>query len=82
MAAIYYQSHALRGLGRVDRAAHGDCPTAAVYVNDETKTRTFVAWNLAGQARVVTFFADGERVGQATVPPRSLIRVGRLELTR
>jgi endoglucanase Acf2 len=82
MASIYYQAHALRRLGRVDWAVHADSPTATTYFNEATKARTFVAWNPSDKARTVTFFAEGKSLGRATIPPRSLIGVDKLEPTK
>jgi hypothetical protein len=70
MASIYYQAHALEGLGRVDWAVRADCPTATAYTNPDTKARAFVAWNPTGTAKTVTFFADGRRLGTLDVPAR------------
>lgn len=75
MAAIYYQAHALRRLGRVDWTVHADSPTATAYVNDATKVRTFVVWNPSDKPRTVAFFAGGMPLGRATVPARSVVGV-------
>ncbi|MBA4188622.1 MAG: hypothetical protein C0467_11535 [Planctomycetaceae bacterium] len=79
MLNVYYQAHALRGLGRVDWACRADTPTAMVYINDTTKTRTFVVWNPTDKDRAVTFFEDGKAIGRAIVPPRGLVGVDKLQ---
>jgi endoglucanase Acf2 len=79
MAAIYYQAHALKTLGRVDWSVHADSPTATAYLNAATKARTFVAWNPTDRPRTVTFFADGKPLGRATVPARRLLGFNALE---
>lgn len=82
MAAIYYQAHALKSLGRVDWSVRADNPTAMVYFDESTRSRTFVAWNPTGTERAVAFFVDGNPLGRMTVPPRSLARVKKLDSTK
>lgn len=79
MLNVYYQAHALRGLGRVDWACHADSPTAMAYFNEPTKTRTFVVWNPGDKERIVTFYEGGQPLGRATVPPRGLVAVDKLQ---
>ena len=78
MAGIYYQSHALRKLGRVDWSVHADSPTAMVYTNPETKSRAFVAWNPTDKPRAVIFFEGNKALGQTNVPPRGIVCVTEL----
>jgi endoglucanase Acf2 len=75
MANIYYQAHALRGLGRVDWACHGSSPTSMLYAAgpgadqagaDQAGAakaggggRTLVAWNPSAKAQTVEFFGGG-----------------------
>jgi endoglucanase Acf2 len=72
MAAVYWQAHSLRGLGRVDWSCRGDSPTSMVYANEAAKTRTFVAWNPTAAAKTVTFFEGGKAVGKLEVSPHSM----------
>jgi len=82
MAGIYYQSHSLRQLGRVDWSVHADSATATAYTHPETKNRTFVAWNPTDKERTVTYSEAGKPIGQAVVPPRGLVSVHQLQPLR
>lgn len=79
MAVIYYQTHAMRGLGRVDWTCHGSSPTSMVYVNDTSKGRTFIVWNPRGGSEVVRFYEGGKIIGQMTALPQQLSSVHKLE---
>ncbi len=79
MLNVYYQSHALSRLGRVDWNCHADSPTAMVYRNDSTNSRTFVVWNPSSKERTVTFYEQGKALGQAMIPARALVEVNRLQ---
>jgi endoglucanase Acf2 len=72
MANVYYQAHALKELGRVDWACHGNSPTSAVYLNESTKARTLVAWNPTAKEQAVSFVEGAKPIGTLKVPPHSI----------
>lgn len=74
MANIYYQAHALRDLGRVDWACHGNSPTSMVYLNQATGARTLVAWNPTSNPQTVEFFEAAKQIGKLIVPARGTAR--------
>jgi endoglucanase Acf2 len=78
MANIYYQAHALRGLGRADWACHGSSPTSMVYANEATKTRTFIVWNPTAKVQTVQFFEGGKPLGKMEVAPHGLMSTSAL----
>ncbi len=72
MANIYYESHALDEIGRVDWSCHGNSPTSMVYTNAAKKTRTFIAWNPTAKPQTVIFYEGVKPIGKFDVPPRSM----------
>jgi len=58
MANLSYMASSLKELGRADWSCHGDSPTAMVYKNEATQTRTFIAWNPTAKAKTVTFYEN------------------------
>ena len=72
LAGIFYQAHALAKLGRVDWSAHGSSPTSMVYLNEQTKVRTLVAWNPTAKPQTVSFFEGDRLIGQLEVEPHRL----------
>ena len=74
MANIYYQSHALSDLGRVDWTCHGSSPTSMVYVSQTTRVRTLIAWNPTASPQTVEFFEGGKSIGKLQVPAHGMVK--------
>ncbi|HEY0257172.1 MAG TPA: glycosyl hydrolase, partial [Candidatus Methylacidiphilales bacterium] len=72
LANIYYMAHSMAALGHIDWSCHGDSATTMVYLNDATKTRTYVAWNPLPQSQTVKFFEGSKPLGQMVAAPQSL----------
>lgn len=56
MTIMYYQTHAMRGLGLVDWNCHGSSPTSMVYRNTTSQQRTYVVWNPSAKPQTVRFY--------------------------
>jgi endoglucanase Acf2 len=75
MAIMYYMAHAMRRLGRVDWTCHTSSPTAVVYQDPATGTRTYVAWNPRPKAQTVQVYENDQLLGRMTAPPQALTSV-------
>ncbi len=72
IANIYYQAHTLKTIGHVDWSCHGNSATSMVYVNDATKTRTYVAWNPSTTPQTVQFYEGDKPLGQMIAAPQAV----------
>jgi len=76
---IYYQAHAMQTLGRVDWTCHTSIPTSMVYINDQTKTRTYVVWNPSTTTQAVNVYEGTKLIGHLTAAPQKTTAVNRLD---
>jgi hypothetical protein len=76
MAIMYYMAHSMRSLGRVDWTCHTTSPTSTVYINDKTKTRTYVVWNPLPTQQPVDVYENGKNIGRLMAAPQSLTSTG------
>jgi len=72
MGIMYYMMHSMRSLGRVDWTCHTTSPTSMVYINDATKTRTYVVWNPMPVQQPVDVYENGKNVGRLMAAPQAL----------
>jgi endoglucanase Acf2 len=69
---VYYQAHSMMNIGRVDFTAHGNDATSMVYVNDATKTRTYIVWNPSIAPETVQFFEGTKPLGMLVAGPQTI----------
>lgn len=72
IAIMYYMAHSMRSLGRVDWTCHTTSPTSTVYINDATKTRTYVVWNPLPTQQPVDVYENGKNIGRLMAAPQAL----------
>lgn len=72
MAIMYYMAHSMRSLGRVDWTCYTSSPTSTVYINDTTKTRTYVVWNPLPTQQPVDVYENGKNIGRLMAAPQAL----------
>jgi hypothetical protein len=72
MANIYYEASSMLSLGHVDWTSHLGSATSMVYVNDATKTRTWLVWNPLPKPQVVKAYTGGKLTGQMVAAPGGL----------
>jgi len=75
MTIMYYMTHAMRGLGRVDWSCHTTSPTSMVYINDATKTRTYIVWNPLPAPQAVDVYESAKLIGKLVAAPQALTSV-------
>ena len=75
MANIYYMAHSMTVLGHVDWTCHGNSATSMVYLNDVTKTRSYVVWNPLPTPLTVQFYQGSQSLGQMVARPQALTSV-------
>jgi len=64
----YYWTHAARFLGPQQFEYHLSVPTSAVYLNEKTKTTSYVAYNPGDEPAKADVYKGDQRVGSITIP--------------
>jgi endoglucanase Acf2 len=78
MSIMYYMAHSMRSLGRVDWTCYTTSPTSTVYINEATKTRTYVVWNPLPTQQPVTVYENGKPIGRLMAAPQALTSTTKL----
>jgi endoglucanase Acf2 len=70
----YYNTHALRSLGRIVYDRHTDIPTSQVFYNDATSQYCYAVYNPKDSEQVATVYANGAVIGFFPVPAKTVVQ--------